>query len=293
MNNLDIIKKIYKPYKYIYKGKAIIIETTNGNYVLKECTNNYNELYNYLKSRSFDNLPRLVENNRGNLNVFEYIEDINNPIEQKASDLIKLVSSLHNKTTYYKDITEDNYKILYEDILNNINYYKKYYNNKYDEFYNEIMPSPSHYLFLRNYYKIDTCLDFCYNELNKWYDMVKENNRVKVSLIHNNLSLDHFIKSDKDYLISWDKSKVDSPILDLVNLYHNEYFDLNFKSLIDTYTKNFHLSDSELKLFFIMISIPIEIIFLNDEITTCQSIRNTLDYIYKTEELIRPYYTKE
>ena len=291
--SLDIIKEIYKPYRYTLKGKVTILETTSNNLVVKEKENNIKEIYNYLLSRNFDNFPPLIDDSRNDINVFKYINDINNPKEQKAQDLIKLIANLHNKTTYFKDVTEDNYKIIYEDILNNINYLEEKYNDYYDIFYNELMMSPSHYLFMNNYTKIINNLKFCHNELDKWYELIKYNNKVRVSMIHNNLTIDHFLKDDKDYLISWDKAMIDSPTLDIIGFYRKEFFDLNFDNLISEYFKLYKLKEDEIKLLFIMISIPPLIEFDKDELTSCNNVSNVLDYIYKTEKLIRPYYSED
>ena len=57
--------------------------------------------------------------------------------------------------------------------------------------------------------------------------------------------------------------------------------------------QSFNLNDSERKLLFIMISTPPEIKFLKNEFTSSLNIRKQLDYIYKTENLIRPYYADE
>ena len=51
---------------------------------------------------------------------------------------------------------------------------------------------------------------------------------------------------------------------------------------------SYELTDEELKLLFILIVIPDEVNLNNQEITNVQNIRHLLDYIYKTEELIRP-----
>ena len=44
----------------------------------------------------------------------EYVEDVNISLEQKALDLIKVVALLHSKTTYFKEVTKDKYKEIYE-----------------------------------------------------------------------------------------------------------------------------------------------------------------------------------
>ena len=45
--------------------------------------------------------------------------------------------------------------------------------------------------------------------------MVKDKRKVRYVVVHNNLDLDHFLKGKNNYLISWDKSKIDLPIYDL------------------------------------------------------------------------------
>lgn len=291
--SLDVLKDIYKPLKYTIKGKTTILETTSGNFVVKEKSNDLRELYKYLESRSFDYFPKLVDSSRRDVNVFEYVTGTDMPSEQKAGDLIDLVSLLHNKTSYFKEVSEDKYQEVYENILSNINYLKEYYNNIYEIYFLEEFLSPDKYMLMRNIYKIFAALDFCENELNLWYDLVKEEKKQRVSVIHNNLEIDHFIKGEKDYLISWDNAKVDSPILDLINFYKKEYFNYDFTVLLKEYLTRYSLSEAELKLFFIIISLPPKIMLSDNVFENCKNIRYDLDYIFKTEELTRPYYSKQ
>ena len=221
--SIDVLKEIYKPYRYTIKGNSTIIESTSGNFVIKPKTKDLKELFDYLNSRSFHNFPKLVDSSRSDTYVFEYLNDISMPQEQRIQDLITLVAKLHNKTSFYKEVSEDKYKSIYEDIKNNILYLKEYYNNLFDISYNDIYLSPSMYLFMRNYTKIKDCLLFCESELDKWYDLVKDIKRQRVSIVHNNLALRHFLRNEESYLISWDKALIDTPILDIVNLYKNEY----------------------------------------------------------------------
>ena len=224
-NSLEILKNIYKPYRYTLKGNVTVLETMNGDFIVKKKTNDIKAIYNYLKSRNFDYFPKLIDDSRSDVNVFEYIKDVDMPKEQKALDLINVVSLLHNKTTYYKVVSDDVFKSIYDSIKSNIDFLKNYYENMFNTIENIEYMSPSEYLLIRNSSKIFSFLSFCEKELDEWFDLTKEDNKQRVSLIHNNLSLDHFIKNDKDYLISWDKSKIDSPVLDLINFYKNNYFD--------------------------------------------------------------------
>jgi uncharacterized protein YerC len=293
MNNLDIIKKAYKPYKYTIKGKSIIIETTLGKFVVKENKNNLKDLFSYLSSRDFNNYPKVVNNLRDDSLLYEYIDDTDTPKEQKSIDLISLVSNLHHKTNYYKEVSEDKYQEIYDNVNSNIDYLNDYYNNLFSKYFQTIYHSPSQILFLNNFYQIQNALIFCKKELDNWFELVKKEGRQRVAVIHNNLSLDHFIKSNQDYLISWDNYKIDTPVLDIVNFYKNNYYDIDFKSVLDTYLDRFPLNESEQKLFFVLINMPPKIELNSNEFANTKNIREKLDYIFKTEKLTRPYYTTQ
>ena len=74
-------------------------------------------------------------------------------------------------------------------------------------------------------------------------------------MIHNNLDLNHYIKGDRDYLISWNKAKFDMPIFDLYKLFkRNKTY--NYIDLLDRYEQNYPLLEYEKKLLLIMLSMP-------------------------------------
>lgn len=293
--SIEVLKTIYKPYRYTILGKVTILNTTSGDFVVKEKKDDKNirDLYNYLASRSFLNFPNLVDESREGVNVFEYVNDTVMPKEQKALDLIDVVASLHNKTTYYKIVTQDSFKEIYDNIKANINYLQNYYNEFYEKNIRDIYMSPSNYLLMCNISKIFSALEFCSSELDVWFSLVKDQSKKRVSLIHNNLSLDHFIKNEQEYLISWDNTRIDTPIMDLINFYKKEYFNVNFEVLFQRYLEKVSLTEDEKKLFFIIISLPKEIVFDDTEFNSCKRIREFLDYMYITEDLIRPYYAVE
>ena len=293
-NSIEDLKRIYKPYKYTLKNKVMILNTISGDFVVKEKNNDLKNIFNYLKSRNFINYPELIDETRSDVNIFEYIKDTKMPKEQKAQDLINIVANLHNKTTYFKVVSDDTFKSIYDNIKTNINYLENYYERLVDDIKKEEYMSPSNYLIIRNSSKIFEALSFCESELDKWLDKVLEDKKQRVCLIHNNLSLNHFIKGEKDCLVSWDKSKIDSPVLDIITFYKNNYFDLDFETLLSMYQNKYPLLESEKKLLFVVISLPKKIEIKEEtEFNKCINIRNTLDYLFKTEELVRPYYTIE
>lgn len=291
--SIEIIKDIYKPIKYTIQGKAHILESTSGNIVLKEKTSDIKSLYQYLQSRNFYAFPPLIDDSREGINVFKYIEDTNMPKEQKAMDFIKVVAMLHQKTTYYKEVSEDNFKKIYENIFETIEYLKFFYNDLYQEYFKEVYPSPSEYLLLCNFSKLFSSLEFASHELEIWYSKAKELKKYRICQIHHNLSLEHYCKGSEECLLSWEKSSKDSPVLDIVEFYKNSYFDIEFDTLFSEYLKLCSWSEEEKQLFFIVVSIPPKFELKGSEFLLVKNIRNVLDYVYKTERLIRPYYSVE
>ncbi len=289
---LEILKQVYKPLRVTLKGKTTILETTSGKFLVKDKNDkDLKRVFNYLKSRNFDNFPKLVDDNRVDLNVYEYIDDVDMPKEQKGLDMVDVISLLHSKTTYYKTVSEDKYKEIYENILNNITYLTNYYNKLFTKIDEEIYMSPSSYLLIRNSAKIMASLDFAKEQLDKWYEQAKTKNKQRVALIHNKLSTDHFIRGDKGYLISWENAKIDTPVLDLVTFYKNEYFNIDFETILEKYLQKSPLQEDEKQLFFILISLIPEVKMGDNEFLNCKNVRVALDYLYISENLIRPYYT--
>jgi len=292
-NSIDILTKIYKPYKVTVKGKTKIFECTSGKYVIKEkCKKDIRELYNYLNSRSFTYYPKLISDNREEINVFEYIDDSSIDNEQKLYDLINVISLLHNKTSYYKEVTNDKVKSIYEELLGRVVYMEEYFNKIIYNIEDNVFISPSGNLLLVNSSKIFEALTFLKREIEDWYKIVIDNNKMRVCLVHNNLELDHYIKNKDDYLISWDNYIIDSPIIDIVKLYKSVYINMDFSEPLRLYMEKFQLNESEKKLLFIMLVMPDEINLTNDELKNVFIIRKYLDYIFKTENLIQTYYTK-
>jgi len=275
----------YEKYKSIY-----MIDTKEGRYVIKEANNN--PIMEYLKTRNFDYYPKVI-NRDEEYEIMEYIEDANIPKEQKISDLIDVVSLLHYKTTHFKPIDKDEYKELYEDITNNIEYLYNYYNDLISIIEEKEFMSPSEYVLARNIGKIFQALDFAKNETDIWYNEVKNEEKRRVVVLHNNLDLSHFIRNDESYLISWKKSKIGSPVFDLYKLYKRHGNEFEFDYLLKRYEEKYPLLSHEKRLLFILISLPDEIKMDKNIYLSSVRISEMVDLIYKTEKVISPYYSEE
>ena len=226
--------------------------------------------------------------------IYKYIDDAEIAREEKADDLIKLVTLLHNKTTFYKEIDDDTYKKLYEDILEQLDYLMNYYSDIVEIIEKEDYMSPSHYYFIRNVSRVFASIDYCRYHIDKWYKIIEEKKRIRVVQLHNNLSLDHYLVSDnRPYLISWRKSYRDVPIYDLINLYKKYYNNIDFCELVRKYEMNYPMLREEKELFFVLISIPEKLDFIDSEYNMCNKVQKFYDYLLTSEKLIEDYFPKE
>ena len=90
-------------------------------------------------------------------------------------------------------------------------------------------------------------------------------------------------------MISWDRSRVDSPIYDLLSFYNNHYLELDFDDLFHYYESNYPLKEEERLLLFAYMAIPPKIEMQNSEYKMCIKINKIMDYLYKTSNLIMNY----
>ena len=292
----DFLKgKGLKPLRYEIRGKVMIIETDEGKFVIKEKNRQTNNdpIFSYLDSRNFNYYPKIITTDNDDYEMTEYIDEVEMPKEQKMVDLIDLVSLLHNKTTHYKEIDEEDYKKIYEDIDNNIKYLSSYYNDIMTIIESKVFMSPAEYLFARNVSKIYGALNFCQGELEKWKNIMETKKKQRFVVLHNNLDIDHFIRNKNSYLISWDKAKIDLPIFDLYKLYKRHGLDYDFEEILKHYEHSYPLLEEERKLLFILISLPDKIEFNKREYEMCKIISHQIDMLYKTEKIMSPHYTKD
>ena len=282
-----------KPLRYTKEGKAVIIDTDDERFVIKERFNKDLKIYNYLASRNFNYYPHIINSSSDDYQIMEYIDQYDIPDEQKIIDLIDLVALLHNKTTHFKETTEDDYKEIYEDISNNIIYLNSYYNDLINIIDTKVYPSPSEYLLARNISKIFASLKYAEHELNEWYEIVKNTNKKRLAVLHNNLDLSHFLRNSNSYLISWEKAKIDIPIFDLYKLYKKVGLDFEFTEILKRYEKNYPLLNEERKLLFILMALPDKVELDNNEYENTKKMGKMIDLVYKTEMIISPYYSEE
>lgn len=296
MNDIRNIVEKYnlKIKKYHNRGQTKIIDTNKGKFFLKrKKIDNKEELYNYLSTKKFENYVKPYNNLEDEYEIYPYVNDSISDDDDKALDIICLITMLHNKTTFYKKFSIDEKKKIYEEHIHALDYLISYYDNLRWIIEEEPYQSPSNYLLLRNLSLVYIAIDSSRYFIKKWYDNTKDKKTKRVARIHGNLSLDHLIEADNVYLISWDKSKIDMPILDFYQFYKNNYLTLDFINLFSVYLSKYPLYDEEKYLLFSLLLKPNKLELVDSEIINTRKVYNLIEYLAKTNDFISKHYSKQ
>ena len=289
MNNFTEVLDKYnlKVNKFSYMNSCIILDTNKGKYVLKKKKkNDKKEIYDYLLSRNFSFFLYPENSFNSDYEIYYYLDEINTVKEEKAKHLMEIMSEMHVRTTAYKEYSLDEIKEIYENKKNIINDLKNLYVNLEEKFSESIYPAPYELLFLTNVTKIYNSLDYGNILLEEWYKNIINNKKRRICLIHNHLSLDHFIDRKDAKLINFDYSKYDSPVYDFVNFYKKHYYELDMTCLFNSYQYKYLYNKEEMLLLFINIILPNKIELKKDVSYNTYVIHQLIEYIDITREFI-------
>lgn len=280
------------PNKYRMIKNVTIVETeTNDRLVIKKKFQEKTNLYQYLKSRGFHHFPNLLDHD-DNYEIYPYIEDAMMPKEQKALDIIYLMSLLHNKTTFYREVDLNRVKQFYEEKLEAIEYFLQYYQDLQMMIERNVYMSPSEYLLIRNISFIYQVLYTSRNLLEEWYHLKESTKKERYALVHHNLILDHYRNYDQGCFISWDRASIDIPVYDFLNFYQKNSIDLDYISLLDIYESKYPLlREEELRLFLLLL-IPRKLVFGSNEMNTTREINLELKRLRKIYDMVLKKYQK-
>ena len=111
-------------------------------------------------------------------------------------------------------------------------------------------------------------------------------------LLHNKVSLDHFIKSENNYLINWTNSNKGNVVYDFLYFFRNDYKQLEMINLFKIYQSKYPYTDDEKFLFQALIQIPWKVTFEENNYINTLKVKELLDYLEKANHLILKYNEK-
>lgn len=283
----EILKKYnIIPQTISYKNKVKIITTTKDRYCLKLKESSTSNVYSYLNNHNFNNYVPPINDYNDPYELYPYIAEKNLDRETKALDLIYTISLLHTKTTTYQEINLDQIKQLYEDISNQINNLLMYYYDLQDYIENKEYMSPAEYYLIRNINRIYISLNNAKYDITNWYKLKEKSKQERQVLLHNNVSLEHFLENDNSYLINWKNARQGNVVYDFLSFFKNDYKLLEMESLFDIYQSKYRYTEDEITLFSALLQIPWKITFKESNYINTLKVKDLLDYIEKANHLI-------
>lgn len=273
-NNLEVLKVTIKDNK-------VIVDTPLDSFIIIKGDINK---YNYLLSRGFDYIPRIIDYDDKYI-MFDNLEAVNYDISEKLLDYIRVISLLHIKTSYYKEVNNLEYNFIYEELLSKINDTRNYYESLINGIESREYMSPVEYLIARNISLIFYIINISFDLLEKYYSIVKDKSNIRVVTLYNNDIANVVKTKDSIYLTDFNSSYIDSPIYDILFIYNNYYNYIDLDTILNTYTKVFKLSEEELLLIKILVLLPSKIRLgngVNDMIIS----KNMINKIYKSLKIL-------
>lgn len=274
-----------------YRKNAKLVTKNKQKYIYKIKRKDKTNIYNYLKSKDFQNyLPYTELTNE--YEVYRYINDNLTQKEDKAIELVYTLSMLHIKTTIYQEIDIDKTKEIYENTKSKINDLRIYYLDLQDYIETKVYMSPAEYLLMKNISKFYKSLNYAEQKIDMWYQEKTKLKKERLVQLHNNIKLEHFLVEDIPYFISWDKSERGLVVFDFLNFYQNEYQELEMSSLFDIYQSKYRFSPDELLLFQALLAIPTKVTFEKTNYINTLEVKKRVEYIEKTNKFLSKYYEK-
>ena len=269
--------------------KSKIICNNNQKYVYKTRRKNKEELFNYLNNKGFTNYL-CYERETPKYEIYPFITEESLPPEDKAQELVMLLSSLHMKTATHQDINEDNIKEEYEMTKKQINYLKGYYYDLQDYIETKVFMSPEEQLLMNNISNFYKALNYSEHKLESWFKLKQQEKTERIVQLHNNISLKHFLISNENkYIIDWENSSKGNIIYDFLKFYKNEFSNLEMISLFKIYQSKIEYTKSEQTLFESLIAIPPKIEFKDSHLVNTIKTRKIVNYVDKTNKFLSEY----
>jgi len=264
-----------------YINTAKLIEEDNNYYILKPRKIEIEDIYSNLINRNFNNFLSPIEINNS-YEKYEFINELNSSDDDRSNDIVYLMSLLHNKTTSFNEVNENELKTRFEEIIKILDETYEYYSNLQNNIEEEIYMSPAEQLLMNNISKIYYLLNISRKNIEDYYEIISNKKVERKSIIHGNLKMNHILESKEKYLISWNNSKKEIPVYDLVKFYKNEYEKIELSSLYENYKSKYKLNEEEENLFISLISIPNIIKLDKTNYIDCININGLVDYVDKT-----------
>lgn len=213
-----------KVSKNVYK-----IKTSDGFYGLKFIDNQKLEVsYEHVKTLHLQCFVTICKNRNNKLltkyqeqyfYIMPWLENDHTLVKEiKLKYYFETLAYLHSNSFFNYNVSHDFFDRQIEDIQKIIEERTRYYQEIMNNFEMMEYRSPSGWIYVLNYYRIEECLYRASDYLQKYQEYVLNRDSIRLCLIYNNFNYQHILMKQRQ-LISVDKITIDICIYDLYNMY--------------------------------------------------------------------------
>lgn len=228
-----------------YTHRTIILNGSNGAYLLKFTNPDVEQKYEFLSNIGISNILYPLLNNeksylsKGDNTYFltNFVNNSNTLIpEVKAQTLFNDLNYIHQKTAFKRQLSPMTSRPKFEEITKQLDY--KF--TLLEQFIRSVETRPLEVFsmpILSNYhYILDAKFELVKLE-KKIIQIIKDRESVEFSFVHNNPQLEHLVVNRGErYITSIDKGKIGISSLDMAKLYiENDDLNLDFRAMFKEY----------------------------------------------------------
>lgn len=282
--SLDVIGYI-KVTKRVYKVKC-----RDGFYCLKFVEDNgLSVVVDHIESLHLDCFLSVIKNDKKQvLTSYEgkyfYLSPwiVNDNIivkELKLKFYYECLAYLHSTSFFNYNVSKSFFKHQIEDLSLIINERIVYYNEIMNNFEALTYRSPTGWMFVLNYHRIECCLKKSLELLECYEQYVCNLDTIRLCLIYNNFNYNHVMMKENK-LISIDHIKVNLCIYDIFNMYQKSpEFTFDFDVILDSYFCKIKLLKEESLLLQCLLHIVPIVEIGHDEINNIVKMSRLLYYL--------------
>lgn len=280
------LRKVLESYKIVPRyvepyGKVLKIYTPFGNYALKKYERSNRspvemiETVEKLFQRGFQNVAPIFRGVQGEYLVEDgeefyylmpwYEEGQTSSQRHRYEQMFKQLSILHNKTVDVQEVDEAEIERYTEGFRAQLSFVKENLEEELLRCEAKTYMSPSELFFCTTYFKARQSIEFSELKLGQWENWAKEIKESRSVMNHGDLSLGHYVvdQTGRGYFINFEKSKLASPVNDLIQVSHELFQGLPLHNeskwnWLQNYFQNFEWSKGERALYMVHMSNPVD-----------------------------------
>ncbi len=266
-----------KPHYVEQMGKVQKIHSSKGDFILKKIDPHHGiDFIKYVQTlyqKGYNRIVPIYPTIDGRIAVLDnqelyYLMPFL-PDEEKGErsdrqqQLFRELARLHSISAKEINIDKEERTKHFENMIIQMDQEEEFLLSLLETFERKVYMSPFELMYCTYYHDFNQALSFSRKRLEEWYEKTKEQDKVRVVVIHGKFSNDHFLLDEKGYgyFINFERAQVGPPTHDLLPYLAKSLrgWPKKHEDLVEwlyTYFKYFPFKEEELQLFLSYIAHP-------------------------------------